>query len=109
MSALIHAELSVGSFANNLGNSSVEGDSPGRGRGNAEHSHPRDQLDEGWAIVNWQSILSMLIDDVELKHVNIVRLHDVIHTESKLVLIFEVSYQLVFSGEAQASEVERDS
>lgn len=28
----------------------------------------------------------------ELKHVNIVRLHDVIHTESKLVLIFEVSY-----------------
>jgi len=25
----------------------------------------------------------------ELKHVNIVRLHDVIHTESKLVLIFE--------------------
>ncbi len=51
----------------------------------------------------------MLIDDVELKHVNIVRLHDVIHTESKLVLIFEVSYQLVFSGEAQASEVERDS
>lgn len=27
----------------------------------------------------------------ELKHVNIVRLHDVIHTESKLVLIFEVS------------------
>jgi negative regulator of PHO system len=30
-------------------------------------------------------------DEVELKHVNIVRLHDVIHTESKLVLIFEVS------------------
>jgi negative regulator of PHO system len=30
-------------------------------------------------------------DKVELKHVNIVRLHDVIHTESKLVLIFEVS------------------
>lgn len=29
---------------------------------------------------------------VELKHVNIVRLHDVIHTESKLVLIFEVSF-----------------
>jgi hypothetical protein len=29
-------------------------------------------------------------DEVELKHVNIVRLHDVIHTESKLVLIFEV-------------------
>lgn len=28
---------------------------------------------------------------IELKHVNIVRLHDVIHTESKLVLIFEVS------------------
>lgn len=28
---------------------------------------------------------------LELKHVNIVRLHDVIHTESKLVLIFEVS------------------
>lgn len=25
----------------------------------------------------------------ELKHVNIVRLHDVIHTETKLVLIFE--------------------
>ena len=31
---------------------------------------------------------------IELKHVNIVRLHDVIHTESKLVLIFEVSYSL---------------
>ncbi len=30
----------------------------------------------------------------ELKHVNIVRLHDVIHTESKLVLIFEVSVAL---------------
>ena len=30
-------------------------------------------------------------DLAELKHVNIVRLHDVIHTESKLVLIFEVS------------------
>jgi len=29
----------------------------------------------------------------ELKHVNIVRLHDVIHTESKLVLIFEVSLE----------------
>jgi hypothetical protein len=28
----------------------------------------------------------------ELRHVNIVRLHDVIHTETKLVLIFEVSY-----------------
>lgn len=27
----------------------------------------------------------------ELRHVNIVRLHDVIHTETKLVLIFEVS------------------
>jgi len=33
-------------------------------------------------------------NQIELKHVNIVRLHDVIHTESKLVLIFEVrSYQ----------------
>lgn len=29
----------------------------------------------------------------ELKHVNIVRLHDVIHTESKLVLIFEYCEQ----------------
>jgi serine/threonine protein kinase len=29
----------------------------------------------------------------ELKHVNIVRLHDVIHTESKLVLIFEFCEQ----------------
>lgn len=33
----------------------------------------------------------MTDNTVELKHVNIVRLHDVIHTESKLVLIFEVS------------------
>ena len=33
-------------------------------------------------------------DEVELKHVNIVRLHDVIHTESKLVLIFEVGILL---------------
>ena len=33
-------------------------------------------------------------NQIELKHVNIVRLHDVIHTESKLVLIFEVrNYQ----------------
>lgn len=30
-------------------------------------------------------------NNAELKHVNIVRLHDVIHTETKLVLIFEVS------------------
>lgn len=29
----------------------------------------------------------------ELKHVNIVRLHDVIHTETKLVLIFEYCEQ----------------
>lgn len=29
----------------------------------------------------------------ELRHVNIVRLHDVIHTETKLVLIFEVGLQ----------------
>lgn len=29
----------------------------------------------------------------ELKHVNIVRLHDVIHTETKLVLIFEFCEQ----------------
>lgn len=29
-------------------------------------------------------------DHAELRHVNIVRLHDVIHTETKLVLIFEV-------------------
>lgn len=37
-------------------------------------------------------IFSMVTDTtLELKHVNIVRLHDVIHTESKLVLIFEVS------------------
>lgn len=32
----------------------------------------------------------LLMEGPELKHVNIVRLHDVIHTESKLVLIFEV-------------------
>jgi hypothetical protein len=30
--------------------------------------------------------------NTELRHVNIVRLHDVIHTETKLVLIFEVSF-----------------
>jgi serine/threonine protein kinase len=32
---------------------------------------------------------------IELKHPNIVRLHDVIHTETKLILIFEVSHSIV--------------
>lgn len=34
----------------------------------------------------------------ELKHVNIVRLHDVVHTETKLILIFEVGPSSIFSG-----------
>jgi hypothetical protein len=38
-----------------------------------------------------QQKMDYMLIITELKHVNIVRLHDVIHTESKLVLIFEVS------------------
>jgi hypothetical protein len=39
----------------------------------------------------------------ELRHVNIVRLHDVIHTETKLVLIFEVS-EASFPGQTSHLE-----
>lgn len=41
--------------------------------------------------------------DVELKHPNIVRLHDVIHTETKLILIFEVSSASSFFTRTWAS------
>lgn len=37
-----------------------------------------------------------VLSRAELRHVNIVRLHDVIHTETKLVLIFEVSKASLF-------------
>lgn len=36
--------------------------------------------------------------NTELRHVNIVRLHDVIHTETKLVLIFEVSILILLAS-----------
>jgi len=47
-------------------------------------------------------------DEIELKHVNIVRLHDVIHTESKLVLIFEVSIQIRVEYGADGQFCEQD-
>ena len=83
----------TGPLTDDIRDRRIEGDSPRpRGR-HTEYSHPRDQSHEGSAA---RLLLKDLKADVkaELKHVNVVRLHDVIHTESKLVLIFEVSLQL---------------